>query len=640
MVIKGKNVKRSFADTYPELAEQAAGWDATAISAGSGIKVLWRCSQKHEWTATPNSRSKSKSCPVCGNRKVLKGFNDLETTHPELASEANGWDPTSESAGSHQKVSWCCKKKHIWDARIDSRTSQGNGCPACSGRNVVVGENDLATEFPEIAARAYGWNPGEFTSHSGKKMQWRCPKGHIWKSAIVNQTNGSGCSVCSGHAVLMGFNDLATVNPEVAAQAFEWDPTTLTAGSGAKRKWRCLQGHIWTAPVAARTTAELGCPICAGRMVLAGFNDLTTAFPSMAAEADGWDPRTVTAYSHKRVQWICSKGDRWETSIASRTSQNSGCPVCSGHIARQGHTDLQTTHPELARQAVGWDPSTLKAGSQKKVGWRCPKNHEYKARIASRTLQNTGCPICVGKQALAGYNDLATTHPGLAKEAYEWDPTTLTAGSGLKRKWRCPLGHIWTGVVGPRASRNFGCPYCSSRQVLVGFNDFATTHETLAKEAYGWDPTTLTAGSNLRRKWTCSEGHQWTTSILNRTLGGTRCPSCAVYGFNPSKKAHLYFLEHESWGLLQIGISNDIKTRLRLHLSRGWKLIEIRGPMDGSLVYDWEQSILLSLKKRGVVLGTENAKGKFDGYTESWSKDSFSASTLKELMDLVHEDEI
>ena len=39
--------------------------------------------------------------------------------------------------------------------------------------------------------------------------------------------------------------------------------------------------------IAFRTTREQGCPYCAGRRVLAGFNDLAAVAPDVAAE---WHP--------------------------------------------------------------------------------------------------------------------------------------------------------------------------------------------------------------------------------------------------------------------------------------------------------------------------------------------------------------
>ena len=74
---------------------------------------------------------------------------------------------------------------------------------------------------------------------------------------------GSGCPFCSNNRVLAGFNDLASKNPEVAGEAFGWDPTTVQAQSGSRRKFQCGQGHIWTARISDRTAKGAGCPSCA-----------------------------------------------------------------------------------------------------------------------------------------------------------------------------------------------------------------------------------------------------------------------------------------------------------------------------------------------------------------------------------------
>ena len=79
---------------------------------------------------------------------------------------------------------------------------------------------------------------------------------------LSNRSIGRGCAVCSGHKVLVGFNDLATTNPELAAQADGWDPTTLTEGSGKKVAWRCELGHSWSASIGNRSNGR-GCPTCA-----------------------------------------------------------------------------------------------------------------------------------------------------------------------------------------------------------------------------------------------------------------------------------------------------------------------------------------------------------------------------------------
>jgi hypothetical protein len=112
-----------------------------------------------------------------------------------------------------------------------------------------------------------------------------------------------------------------------------------------------------------------------------------------------------------------------------------GCPYCANHKIFVGDNDLATTHPELALQAVGWDPTTLTAGSNKKAMWKCQlnPNHLYAATLNHRS-SGGGCPFCAGRQVLPGDNYIVTTHPELARQASGWDPTTLTAGSHKKVK--------------------------------------------------------------------------------------------------------------------------------------------------------------------------------------------------------------
>ena len=70
-------------------------------------------------------------------RKVIKGINDLLTTHPRLAEEwdyeQNSIQPTEAHAGMRKKIWWKCKEHgHSWQATIQSRTRQGSGCPICA----------------------------------------------------------------------------------------------------------------------------------------------------------------------------------------------------------------------------------------------------------------------------------------------------------------------------------------------------------------------------------------------------------------------------------------------------------------------------------------------------------------------------
>ena len=115
------------------------------------------------------------------------------------------------------------------------------------------------------------------------------------------------------------------------------------------------------------------------------------------------------------------------------------------------------------------------------------------------------------------------------------------------------------------------------------------------------------------------------------------CPTCASSGFDPNLPAYLYFLEQAEWEMLQIGITNDFKRRLREHKKNNWKEIEVRGPMNGHLTQQWETAIIRMLRARGADLSNYLIAGKFDGYSEAWSKSTFEVHSITELMKLTEE---
>ena len=172
------------------------------------------------------------------------------------------------------------------------------------------------------------------------------PPGHVWQAAIASRAvDGAGCPECAGKQVAAGENDLATLFPHLAQQ---WDrarngamtPETVSPYSNRKAWWVCALGHRWQAAVSARAGGS-DCPYCAGRKVLAGFNDLATKDPTVAAEWDptlngGLTPQMVTAGSHKKVWWRCSENHVWKAVVYARTgAKHCGCPVCAGKVSRR-----------------------------------------------------------------------------------------------------------------------------------------------------------------------------------------------------------------------------------------------------------------------------------------------------------------
>jgi hypothetical protein len=503
----------------------------------------------------------------------------------------------------------------------------------------------ISKTHPKLARQAYGWRPTEYSSGSNALLKWQCTKNkkHIWTASLSNRSkSNTGCPYCKNKKVLRGDNDLKTTHPELAKEAYGWDPTSVNAGSKKGLQWKCRKNpkHIWVARPANRNYNKTGCPFCFGLKVLPGDNDLATHFPKLAKEANGWDPRKTYKGTARKLKWRCSKDKRhvWIAKAETRTMRGYGCPYCSGKKLAKNSNDLKTTHPRLAKEAYGWDPKSITAHSTKRLKWRCVKNskHVWIATPSARNSRNSGCPFCVGKAVALGDNDLKTKYPSLAKEAYGWDPRTLTSASGKKRKWKCKSNpkHIWiTSPAARTTGLKNGCPYCANRRILKGDNDLKTTHPKLAQEAYGWDPSMVTAGMVVTRKWRCKKNpkHIWSARVDHRTRSGTDCPDCAVSGFHNELPGYIYLLSHPKWKMFQIGITNYPKVRLSQHVAKGWRKLEIQGPMDGKTARNWERAILKMLRNQGVILGDVKIAGNFDGYTEAWSKNLFMAKSISDL---------
>lgn len=635
------------------------------VSYGSIKVVKWVCDKGHTWETSVNKMTSRASlgCPYCASQKVWRGYNDLQTKDPEVATE---WHPTKNknlypyevTVSSNKLIWWLCPLGHEYEAMVSSRTraSRKRGCPYCANKRLLRGFNDLESVCPEVATEWHPTKNGELKpsdvfSSSSQVIWWRCPKGHDYQATLNSRIQKgkqyTGCPICSNKVVLKGYNDLETLYPEIAK---EWDnikngnvlPCMVIPGSHTKYWWLCPFGHSYKASPENRTKAHgTGCPICANEQQSsfpeqAIFYYLKQQFPlaqnralidgkeidiyipeeKIGIEYDGkrwhtleirekeklkdnffldkgiriirvkeyikteeiddlpdtiwinerknkyrnieyalqeiiahlncknvnftvdlendnvnimkmyvtsrkanslavlrpdianeWNsekngvvsPEQVTVSSGKKFWWICSLGHEYQMSVDSRT-HGSKCPYCTGKRLLKGFNDLETRYPQIAAE---WhlvknddlSPSDVLPGTLKKVWWKCSNNHEYYTSISSRTNCKSGCPYCSGYKVIKGKTDLKTLYPEIAKEwdyekNHELTPDSVKPFSHKKVWWKCINGHSYERAISDRISniktgKGNGCPYCSGKKTLKGFNDLATRFPEVAKK---WHP--------------------------------------------------------------------------------------------------------------------------------------------------------
>ena len=297
-----------------------------------------------------------------GPSKLVVGENDLAMAAPKVAamlSEKDKHFAFEVTAGSNRKLTFVCPDcKQEFKAAVYSvvrSVDKGfTGCTVCAGRKVVRGINDLATKCPEAAAMWSSKNKfsaSEVTARCGKKAFFKCRDcGQEFEATIANITkavdNGTtGCPVCRGLKAVPGINDLASKYPEIAAM---WSSknklsvSEVTARSGKKAFFKCYDcGQEFEATIAniarAIDNGTTGCPVCVGKKIVSGINDLASQCPEAAAM---WSSKNklsaseVAVKSNQKAFFKCRDcGQEFEATIANITKAvdngTTGCYDCA-----------------------------------------------------------------------------------------------------------------------------------------------------------------------------------------------------------------------------------------------------------------------------------------------------------------------
>ena len=463
----------------------------------------------------------------------------------ELMAEWNwerntGFDPSQLTLGSNKKVWWKCSKAHEWQARIADRRN-GNGCPYCSGRYAIRGENDLQTVNPSLAKEWHheknnGLTPYDVTANSGKKVWWRCSKGHEWQATVDSRSRGSNCPYCLGQTVLKGYNDLQTINPTLAN---EWNyeknkgltPMDVTSSSGKKVWWKCSKGHQWQATISNRAKGW-GCPYCSGRCAIKGYNDLQTVNSALAKEwnhekNNGLTPMDVMPNSGQKVWWKCSKGHQWQATINHRNNGR-GCPICN--------SERSTSFPEYAleyyliKHGLEVIHSCKETGYEldiyipsKKIaieydGYFWHKNKEKKDLEKNKKCIRDGIKLYRIREGLSALNDSSIDY------IVQKDQKDL---SKILEIILCEIIEANVNVDIKRDSIAIeSLREHTEKERSILFLNPKIESEWNYEKNNDLKPEHFAANSNKKVWWKCSKGHEWRATINSRN-NGIGCPFCS-----------------------------------------------------------------------------------------------------------------
>ena len=465
-------------------------------------------------------------------------------------------DPGALGENSHKKVWWKCSVGHSWEAIISNRSRHNRGCPYCAHQLPISGETDLAALYPDLTSEWHPtkntFAPSEVMPGTHKKAWWICPEGHEYKAEIKSRVSGTNCPYCCGKKVLRGFNDLKTVDPDLAA---EWHPKLngnlsaedVTDSSSKKIWWICKNGHTYESTVYNRKAGK-GCPKCSSA--------LRTSFPEQAIfyYIKQQFPDAISGYKD-----IFSSSMELDIYIPS-------LKVGIEYDGRVYHSSKNNQLRDMHKYEVCKEHGIILIRVREMIPFSplilCDRKIEipnasdlYLNWAINNLLYHLGKVVLPDvrrdRKLIQEYLDkrnqsLAFAYPEIAAE---WDyaknypliPENFAPHSNEKVRWICnKCGYEWDAAIGDRTRADAtGCPICArvissqkrAASIISERGSIAELYPSLLEE---WDyeknigitPEMITAGSGEKAWWKCKScGYEWYSSISHR-VQGRGCPYC------------------------------------------------------------------------------------------------------------------
>ena len=465
-----KNNKQHILDEWNYEENKKLGYTPQNVTPKSSKQVYWKCQKGHSYPAKiSNKVIHNSTCPYCSNKKVLKGYNDLETYYKKnnleyILSEYNYnkniINPDEILYGSHTEVWWKCSIcGHEFHTQARYRLKHPQ-CPVCQKRG---------TSFPEQAIIYY----------ISQKY-----------SDIINSHKSFGFELDIY---------IPSIKTAIEYDGLHWHSDTFDKDN--QKNINCQNNGIKMIRIREETLCSFNNCICIFNKDRRDTKMLDNAITELCA---------IIGINNLDID---TERDKLE--------------IINNYKFRVPETPVSTTHPHLLKE---WHSTkngqmtldNFSYGSSIKVWWLCPKcGYEWFASVGDRTSKGgTGCPCCANKVVVYGINDLETycVKNGLKHILEEWDykendvlgitPQTVVYGSNTKVYWKCKNGHKWKVGIRDRTIKNHKCNKCVNyKSVRCIETGEMFESGTLAAKHYNLSPSNVL--KCCKEKHRTSGGYHW-----------------------------------------------------------------------------------------------------------------------------------
>ena len=236
----------------------------------------------------------------------------------KIAFEKGGKCLSKIYKSSHFLLKWRCSAGHIWKASRSNIVHAKSWCAKCA----INSTKNTIEEMHKIAKK----NGGECLSkkyvNADTKLEWKCSKGHVWKSIPrIIKSHSTWCPECLKGSI----DDMHKIAKERKGKCL----SKKYIHSEIKLKWQCSKGHTWKAPPKA-VKAGSWCLTCSGRKRLT-LKDMHKIAKDRNAKCLSKKYINVDT----KLKWKCAEGHIFLMNADSIKGKKTWCPRCNFYYSEE-----------------------------------------------------------------------------------------------------------------------------------------------------------------------------------------------------------------------------------------------------------------------------------------------------------------
>ncbi|MGV3632253.1 MAG: zinc-ribbon domain-containing protein [Bacteroidota bacterium] len=353
-------------------------------------KLLWECSEKHQWRSTANNIRLGHWCRKCALKKATEHLKKDMNDCKRLAILNEGHCLSSKYINSQANLTWKCKYGHIWQASY-ANVKKGTWCRICSRKVTAQKRRTPFEYFIEYSKSRGGLCLSTDHINQKTRLEFQCEKGHVWSvSAGSIRANKTWCPKCAG--------TYKADTPELQAERLNVIKQIAKNNEGEclsddyinqkiKLQFKCKEGHVWwTVPSVIKSGAW--CKRCASKKANDWKRDNIRIFKKLA-EARGGKCLTATYENSTTTRLLieCEKGHQW-LAFPGHLKKGLWCRKCNGSFKHELADVIR-----LAGSRGGECLSSEYKNDMSKIKWKCAENHVWEA-TPNNIKRGKWCPTC------------------------------------------------------------------------------------------------------------------------------------------------------------------------------------------------------------------------------------------------------